>query len=503
MEYRVLNNGLKMPMVGLGVYNISERETQRVVEDAKVMPVVNQYETHVLIYQGENAICIKTPMLNYGYVITDQKTTNSVNTIIMLLCSCRKMCTFAAKIAQNRLTNMNFVFISPHFPHTYWQFCQWLYQNGVKVLGIADAPYDSLQRELKKSLTEYYRVNSLENYDEVYRAVAYFAFRYGRIDWIESNNEYWLEQDARLRTDFNVTTGLQTDRIRSIKEKSEMKKYYAKGDIPTARQIRAAEGFDAVSGFARQTDYPIIAKPDVGVGASGTYKIEDDEQLQSFYKTESNYRNYVVEEFITGEICSYDAIIDARGNPLFESMTVWPPSIMDIVNLRLDLSYYVDREIPDSLRELGQRTVKAFGIWNRFVHLEFFRLDGDREGLGKKGDFVALEVNMRPAGGYTPDMINFAHSTDVYKIWADMVAFGESRTQQGHQQYCAFASRRDIYHYVHSHEEVLSRYGDRIVMCERMPELFSAAMGQQMYTVKLQTMEEVNDFVKFVHDKKQ
>lgn len=34
MEYKTLNNGLKMPMVGLGVYNIPERETQRVVEDA-------------------------------------------------------------------------------------------------------------------------------------------------------------------------------------------------------------------------------------------------------------------------------------------------------------------------------------------------------------------------------------------------------------------------------------------------------------------------------------
>ena len=33
-EYKTLNNGLKMPMVGLGVYNISEKETQRVVEDA-------------------------------------------------------------------------------------------------------------------------------------------------------------------------------------------------------------------------------------------------------------------------------------------------------------------------------------------------------------------------------------------------------------------------------------------------------------------------------------
>ena len=397
---------------------------------------------------------------------------------------------------------MNFVFISPHFPHTYWQFCHRLKQNGVQVLGIADAPYDELPNELKESLTEYYRVESLENYEEVFRAVAYFSFRYGRIDWIESNNEYWLEQDARLRTDFNVTTGIRSDRIRSIKEKSEMKKYYAQGSIPTARQIRAAEGLEAVRRFVGLTGYPIIAKPDVGVGASGTFKIEDDADLQGFYNEVGDYRNYVVEEFITGEICSYDAIVNAEGNALFESMTVWPPSIMDIVNLRLDLSYYVDREIPESLRELGRRTVKAFGIWNRFVHLEFFRLDSDREGLGRKGDFVALEVNMRPAGGYTPDMINYAHSTDVYKIWADMVAFGESRTGQGAQQYCAFASRRDIYQYVHSHEEVLHRYGDRMVMCERMPELFSAAMGQQMYTVILQTMEELNDFVTFVHEKR-
>ena len=119
---------------------------------------------------------------------------------------------------------MNFVFISPHFPHTYWNFCQRLKQNGVTVLGIADAPYESLPHELKESLTEYYRVGSLENYDEVYRAVAYLAFRYGRIDWIESNNEYWLAQDARLRTDFNVTTGIQTDRIRAIRETSEMRK---------------------------------------------------------------------------------------------------------------------------------------------------------------------------------------------------------------------------------------------------------------------------------------
>ena len=396
---------------------------------------------------------------------------------------------------------MNFIFISPHFPHTYWEFCSRLKQNGCNVLGIADAPYESIGEQLQQTLTEYYRVDSLEDYEQVYRAVAFFAYNYGRIDWIESNNEYWLEQDAKLRTDFNIRTGINSEFIKSIKEKSEMKKYYAKGGIPTARQIKMSEGLQAVIDFAKQTGYPIIAKPDIGVGAGGTHKIHNDQELETFFHQIPNYHQYVAEEFITGEICSYDAIINAQCEPLFESMTVWPPSSMDIVNKQLDLSYYVDKTLPDGLRDLGRRTVKAFNVSNRFVHLEFFRLDRKREGLGDVGDFVALEVNMRPAGGYTPDMINFAHSTDVYKIWADMVVFGESRTTEGELYYCAFASRRDIYHYAHSHEEILEAYKDSLVMCERMPEILSGAMGNQMYTVRLKEFTDVQNFITFVHEK--
>ncbi len=396
---------------------------------------------------------------------------------------------------------MNFIFISPHFPHTYWEFCRRLKQNGVNVLGLADAPYAELSQELKDSLTEYYRVTSLEDYDQVYRAIAFFAFKYGRIDWIESNNEYWLEQDARLRTDFNVTSGIQIRHISDIKEKSAMNRIYQQNGIPTARQQRASAGLDAAISFASLTGYDLIAKPNIGVGASGTYKIHNDEELREFFHHEPKWENYVLEEFITGDICSYDAIIDAHGDPLFESMTVWPPSIMDIVNKKLDLSYYVDREMPEGLRSLGRRTVKAFGIVSRFVHLEFFRLDRDKPRLGNKGDFVALEVNMRPAGGYTPDMMNYAHSTDVYKIWADMVAFDKTTLPQGEQFYCAYASRRDIYRYVHSHEEIVRRYAASLVMCERMPEIFSAAMGQQMYTVRLGSKQEVDEFIDFVQEK--
>ena len=95
----------------------------------------------------------------------------------------------------------NFIFISPNFPTNYWQFCRELKNNGMNVLGIGDQPYDELKPELKDSLNEYYKVGSLENYDEVYRAVAFFAFKYGRIDW--------LERDAALRTDFHITSGFR------------------------------------------------------------------------------------------------------------------------------------------------------------------------------------------------------------------------------------------------------------------------------------------------------
>ena len=391
---------------------------------------------------------------------------------------------------------MNFVFISPHFPHTYWQFCDRLRRNGINVLGIGDAPYETLESSLKAALTEYYRVNSLEDYDQVYRATAFFAFKYGKIDWIESMNEYWLEQDARLRTDFNVTTGIREDRISFIKEKSLMKKLYLEAGIPTARQHVVTDQ-EAGKAFIAEVGYPVIVKPDVGVGATHTWKLENDTDLEAFYNN-LPAAPYVMEEFIQGEICSYDAILDSRCEPLFESMTVWPP-VMDIVNKDLDLMYYTCPEVPEKLRKLGRKTVKAFGVDRRFVHLEFFRLTKARKGLGRIGDFAALEVNMRPAGGYTPDMMDFAHSTDVYQIYADMVAYDERRIpESGEHFYCVYASRKDGHTYAHTHEEIMEKYSSRMLMQEEMPPMNWPQMGRYMYTARLETFEEAQEFIRFV-----
>ena len=393
---------------------------------------------------------------------------------------------------------MNFIFISPNFPHTYWQFCDRLKRNGVNVLGIGDAPYESLEEPLKAALTEYYKVDNMEDYGQMYRAVAYLAFRHGKIDWLESNTEYWLEQDARLREDFNITTGVQPDELALWKSKSAMKPVYKEAGIPTARNhkvtdIAAARKFlDEIGGF------PVIVKPDVGVGAADTWKLENEKDLKWFYDNLPDHP-YVMEEFVVGNIWSYDAICDADANVLFESSNWFPPSIADLVNKGLELTYYTTPEVPPQLKEYGRRALKAFKVKSRYVHFEFFCLSEARKNLGEVGEFVGLEVNMRPAGGYTPDMMNYAHNCDVYEIWAEMAAYNERRLPDiGGDRFCAYASRKDIHKYKHSHEEVLEKYGDCMKMCERMPDVLSGAMGNQMYTVVLNTQEEVDGFNRFV-----
>ena len=387
----------------------------------------------------------------------------------------------------------NFVFISPNFPTNYWQFCRELKNNGLRVLGIGDQPYDELSGELKNSLDEYFKVGSLENYDEVYRAVAFFIFKYGRIDWLESNNEYWLERDAMLRTDFHIASGFQVEDMPRIKYKSHMKEYYRKAGIPVAR-YHMVDDFDGCRAFIDEVGYPVVVKPDNGVGASYTYKLESDSDLGEFLAQKEPNVGYIMEEFIYAEVNSYDAIINAEGEPIFETGNVTPFSIMDIVNDNDNSIYYIVKDLPEDTRQAGRATVKSFGVKSRFVHFEFFRLTQDQPGMGKKGDVVALEVNMRPCGGFTPDMMNFANSTDVYKIWADMIAFDHSTKAEGEHAFCAFLGRRDGKPFRLNDDTLLERYAPQMRMVTRIPDALSGAMGNRMFVAVFPTQAEMDQF---------
>ena len=84
-----------------------------------------------------------------------------------------------------------------------------------------------------------------------------------------------------------------------------------------------------------------------------------------------------------------------------------------------------------------------------------------------------------------------------------MVAYNERHLPESEDKYyCVYAGRKDGHDYVHTHEEIMSKYGSAMVMQEEMPPVNWPQMGRVMYTVKLKTLKEVNEFIAFVHDEK-
>lgn len=392
---------------------------------------------------------------------------------------------------------MNFVFVSPQFPDCYRHFCQRLKGNGVNVLGIGDCPYALLHPELKASLTEYYKVDTMEDYDQMLRAVAYFTFRYGKIDYLESNNEYWMEQDARLRQDFHITSGLQPEDMRKFKNKSAMKAYYAAAGIPTARYHLLTDRQSALD-FAHRVGYPLVAKPDNGVGAAGNRTLRSDADLYRLFDMDLGSQ-YILEEFVSGDVSAFDGIVNSKGEIVFCANHVTTISIMDMVQHHGPMYYSVLKDIPWDMLEAGKAVLKSFGLKKRSFHLEFFRLTEAKEGLGDVGDIVGLEVNMRPAGGYTPDMINYATSADYYQLWADMICYDEPRHgYDGQRYYCAYVGRWDEKHYRHSHDDICQRYGWRIKDSGRLTGILEGTMGDDFLIGVADTAEARDEMIGYM-----
>lgn len=314
---------------------------------------------------------------------------------------------------------MNYIVISPYYPQNFQKFSIELKNRGVNVLGIGQEPYDQLDDRLKNALTEYYKVNNLEDVEEVKRAVAYLFFKHGKIDRIESQNEYWMELDAELREQFNVF-GLRPNDLKKTKHKSEMKKYFEKAKVPVVPGYLVEKISDVDKGI-KKLGLPVIAKPDNGVGAAATYKIETKDDVEKFKKEWGESTPYFFETFVDeSEIVTFDGIVDKDGKILFTTSIGYyytPLEVLDNLE-ELDWVYYIEKDLDPKLIKYGTAAVKSFGMKERFFHIEFFRR--------KNGDYIAIEYNNRPAGAFAIDVYNYTHSADIFGLYADIVVYGKS-----------------------------------------------------------------------------
>lgn len=369
---------------------------------------------------------------------------------------------------------MNVVFLSPHFPPAMWLYVRRLREAGGTVLGIADAAYDALRPELREALTEYYRVDDLHSTDQLRAAVAHFIARHGPIDRLESLNEYWLETDAALRTEFDIS-GLRTEDMDQVKRKSAMKSVFRRAGIPVARgQVLRRDGAPDARRFVQEVGFPFVAKPDVGVGAARTYVIGNDADLDAFLGDRPPI-DYILEEYLDGRLLSFDGLVDRRGEIVYASSLVYGVPVLESVR-GTDMHFWIDRHIAPDLVEAGSRIVRAYDLRERPFHFEFFRMPD--------GTLVALEVNMRPPGGAVVDMWNWAGDVDFFRAWAEVVVHGTTTISSVKSNYVLWSGRKPGRPYRLTHDEVADRFAGLLIHVERVDDVFATAMGSFGYVLR-------------------
>ena len=367
---------------------------------------------------------------------------------------------------------MNVIFLSPGFPPTAPAYCAALTAQGVTLLGIGDEELRD-DRLRACALARYVVEPRMGEHQALLDAVKALIGQYGPIDRIECDGEHWLEAAARLRDDLGIE-GMTAATLAQQRSKLGMAKIFAKSGIPHPPGVPAADG-TAARELGRRFGYPLVLKPDVGSGSVATFTVNDEQQLSAALGREPWHD--IVQPFITGDIVTFDGLVDRQGRIVFWTSHAYDTGIMQIRTQNLDGYYYSLREIPAELEELGRRAVAAFAVREGFFHVEFFKQED--------GSFVALEMNLRPPGGFTPDMMNAACGTNVHELWAAVVAgrdVGDFRFERLY--HTAHAGRRAGRHYRLDATSLLRELGETLVVERPIPPAFAATMGDMMYLLK-------------------
>jgi len=376
---------------------------------------------------------------------------------------------------------VNVLFISPGFPPPFVLFCEALRAAGANVLGLGDIPAGALGDRLHRVLSDYAFVPSLADDDAVLRAVAGLVHRNGRIEHVDSLNEHWLDLEATIRADFNVP-GPRSVETTSWRSKTAMGERFTRAGLspPISQRV---ERPDDVRAFARTQGFPILVKPDVGVGAAGVHDATNDAALEMLLATVP-VTGAVVQEFVTGRLVTFDGLADRDGRLVSASSATYVAGVMEFSRDRLDVEYHVRRIVPPEVRRVGEVILEAFDVRGRFFHIEMFEL--------ADGSVRPLEINMRPPGGFSVDLMNFAGDVDLYRAWADVLMGRCPARFADEQRYAtAHVGRRPWHRYRRDGDEVARALGPALVASPWMAPMIAEVMGSPVFVVRHESEEEL------------
>lgn len=316
----------------------------------------------------------------------------------------------------------NVVFVAPYFGPTMLHCLRAFAGLEETKLGIiSHQPAEHIPTDLRPRISGHYKIDDAMSADQLTAATRSFIKEWGHVDRLEG----YLEQ-------LQVTLGMVRDRLGidglgarealNFRDKNRMKSVLASANLPVARQALIHGAEDAFT-FARQVGYPLVLKPQAGVGSRDTMRASDDEGLAAALNQllPSPKQPIQAEEFIHGAEGSFETVF-IDGEPVWSSSTYYLPGPLQVIeNPWMQYCVLLPREErtarTDAFAPINHASLQQLGLRDGISHMEWFQ-------TASKGSIVS-EVGARPPGANIMPLNSAAHDVDMWSKWARLVVHRE------------------------------------------------------------------------------
>jgi formate-dependent phosphoribosylglycinamide formyltransferase (GAR transformylase) len=282
------------------------------------------------------------------------------------------------------------------------------------------------------------------------------------VDRLEATVEAHIMAAATVREAAGIP-GTSAATAYLCRDKPAMKEALRRAGVPCAQSTRARSPQEAWD-FAEGIGFPLIVKPPAGAGASGTWRVRNEEELERVIHESglADGKAVAIEEFIEGHEGFLDTLtID--GKVVHEFITHYYPNVLEAMRERwiapqMVTTNRIDAPGYDEVREMARRVIAILDIGTSATHMEWF--------FGPKG-LKFSEIGCRPPGVGQWDVYNTANDFDLYFEWACAIVHGRAH-QKPSRRYAAgmiaLRPERDgIISGYSGVDEICRRHGDCIV----------------------------------------
>ncbi len=369
---------------------------------------------------------------------------------------------------------MNILFVEPAFPANQRKFVRALAAIGANVYGIGERPYEWLDEETRASMKGYQQIESVVNEGALEWAVRDAQSKFW-VDRLESTVEAHTMATAHVRERTGIP-GISSRTAYLCRDKVAMKEVLREAGIPVAASGGVSSAQEARE-FARRVGFPIIIKPRDSAGASGTFRADNEAELERVARASgvADGARAAIEEFIEGHEGLYDTLT-VQGQVHHEFIGHYYPGVLEAMRTRwispqLISTNEVEHDRYAEVRDMGRRVITALGIGTAPTHMEWF--------FGPKG-LKFNEIGCRPPGVGQWDSYCAGNDMDLYREWAIAVCHHATDAKPSRRFACGIIALRPdrdgrITHYDGT-EEMFRKYGD-LVVDQHFPELGTATQG--------------------------